>query len=275
MNPINFEKTILEVRKIAKRNTRDKSKKQFDYELFEYPFLEYIKEKKIGSDIMFQIASEFMQSPDNFDRDMAIFIIRFNIIDKEAISDFLKRYLAILNEEQANIALSLIEKHKLENLYYPVIHHLKKKSFYDSESLKNRIIYTGILFNKEEGYIAFHKVLERDLLNPRTETELSIGNILFLCIIDKSYDKIQNIFQRYSNRKTKKLMTEQLFIAANRWNANMSVRLILKKTIVFACLKNILSLAKTKQIEIQTNMTEERTKTERFREQTKGKMKRK
>ncbi|EKP03592.1 hypothetical protein LEP1GSC018_0046 [Leptospira kirschneri str. 2008720114] len=242
MNSVNFEKTILELRKIAKRNTRDKSKKQFDYELFEYSFLEYIKEKKIGSDTMFQIASEFMQSPDNFDRDMAIFIIRFNIIDKEAISDFLKRYLAILNEEQTNIALSLIEKHKLENLYYPIIHHLERNFFYDSESLKKRIIYTGILFNKEEGYIAFHKVLERDLLNPRTEIELSIGNILFLCIVDKNYEKIQAIFQRYSDQKTKDFLEQQAFLAVKRWNAGFKERFMIKKAIIIAQIKNLVKL---------------------------------
>lgn len=45
MNSVNFEKTILELRKIAKRNTRDKSKKQFDEELFEGQFFNYIKEK--------------------------------------------------------------------------------------------------------------------------------------------------------------------------------------------------------------------------------------
>lgn len=46
MNPADFKKTVLEIRKLAKKYTRDKSKKQFDYELFEYPFLEYVKKKK-------------------------------------------------------------------------------------------------------------------------------------------------------------------------------------------------------------------------------------
>lgn len=71
MNSVNFEKTILELRKIAKRNTRDKSKKQFDEELFEGQFFNYIKEKKIDSNSLYNIASSLMQGKDNFDKDMA------------------------------------------------------------------------------------------------------------------------------------------------------------------------------------------------------------
>lgn len=52
MNPADFKKTVLEIRKLAKKYTRDKSKKQFDYELFEYPFLEYVKKRNKPSYII-------------------------------------------------------------------------------------------------------------------------------------------------------------------------------------------------------------------------------
>ncbi|MCR8641009.1 hypothetical protein BEN44_20940, partial [Leptospira interrogans serovar Ricardi] len=93
-----------------------------------------------------------------------------------------------------------------------------------------------------EGYIAFHKVLERDLLNPRTEIELSIGNILFLCIVDKNYEKIQAIFQRYSDQKTKDFLEQQAFLAVKRWNAGFKERFMIKKAIIIAQIKNLVKL---------------------------------
>ncbi|TGM52876.1 hypothetical protein [Leptospira adleri] len=240
----NLEKAGKEIKKLAKKHTRDRSKKQFDEELFEGHFFQYIKEKEINSDALYDIAC-YLMAGENFSKDLAFFIIRASKINKNKILHFLNRHLSILNEEQTNIALSLIEEHKLIKLYYPIIRHLKLNSFYDSESLRKRIIYMGILFNKKEGYDAFHNILERELLitdSKWKKTELYTGNILFLFVVNKNYESIKYIFQRYSNQKTKKFLKNQLFIAANRWDQSLTLRLILRKIIIAAYLKNFFYL---------------------------------
>ncbi|EKO50301.1 hypothetical protein LEP1GSC127_3390 [Leptospira kirschneri str. 200801925] len=245
MNSVNFEKTILELRKIAKRNTRDKSKKQFDEELFEGQFFNYIKEKEIDSSSLYNIAFSLMQGKDNFDKDMAIFIISSPGIPQKLISNFLEENLTSMNEEQTSSGMFLINKYQLKDLYYPLVNHLKLNLFFNSESFKKRLTYSGILFDKEEGYKEFQEALEHDLSITTLEEgniELDIGNILFLFVANKNYEKIQTIFQRYSNRKTKDFLKQQTFIAAKRWNAGFKERFMIKKAIVMAQIKNLIKL---------------------------------
>ncbi|EMP81636.1 hypothetical protein LEP1GSC162_3464 [Leptospira santarosai str. CBC1531] len=241
----NLKQIITEIRKLAKRHTRDKSKKQFDEELFGLYFLEYIKEKKIKPDIIFQIASEFMQSPDNFDKDMAIFIINAEGVKQELILNFIEKNLPTLNEEQTSSIMFLVNKYHLENLYYPVFNHLKFNSFYGSESLRSRFTYTGILFEKEEGYKELEKELEKELLiinNTTKQSELYTGNVLFLLIANKNYKNIERIFQHSRSQKKRTHLEQQTLIAAKRWNAGFKERLMIKKAIVTAQIKNFIKL---------------------------------
>ncbi|WP_078126239.1 hypothetical protein [Leptospira alexanderi] len=271
MNPINFEKTILELRKIAKKYTRDKSKKQFDEELFGSQFFSYIKEKEIDSNFLYDIASSLMQGKDNFDRDMAIFIISSSDIPQKLISDFLEKNLSFMNEEQTSSGMFLINKYKFEKFYYPLIKHLKANSFFESESLRKRLTYTGILFDKEEGYKEFQKALKKDLLDENRDYENTLkytGSVLSSFLFNKNYEKIQTIFQRYSNQKAKYFLEQQTFIAAKRWNAGFKERFMIKKAIVTAQIKSLvklsLNLAKTKIAEGQTNITEGNTNQNEF-----------
>lgn len=148
-----------------------------------------------------------MQGKDNFDKDMAIFIISSSGIPRKLVLDFIENYLSILNKEQTSSAMFLINKHQLATLYYPLLNHLKLNSFYNSESFKKRLTYSGILFDKEEGYKEFQEALEHDLSITTLEEgniELDTGNILFLFVANKNYEKIHKIFLRYLNQKTKR-----------------------------------------------------------------------
>lgn len=245
MNPVNFEKTILELRKIAKRNTRDKSKKQFDEELFEGQFFNYIKEKEIDSSSLYNIAFSLMQGKDNFDKDMAIFIISSPGIPQKLISNFLEENLTSMNEEQTSSGMFLINKYQLKDLYYPLVNHLKLNLFFNSESFKKRLTYSGILFDKEEGYKEFQEALEKDLLDENKDYESILkytGNVLSSFLFNKNYEKIQIIFQRYSNRKTKDFLEQQVFLAVKRWNAGFKERFMIKKAIIIAQIKNLVKL---------------------------------
>ncbi|WP_082281693.1 hypothetical protein [Leptospira kirschneri] len=245
MNPVNFEKTILELRKIAKRNTRDKSKKQFDEELFEGQFFNYIKEKEIDSSSLYNIAFSLMQGEDNFDKDMAIFIISSPGIPQKLISNFLEENLTSMNEEQTSSGMFLINKYQLKDLYYPLVNHLKLNLFFNSESFKKRLTYSGILFDKEEGYKEFQEALEKDLLDENKDYESILkytGNVLSSFLFNKNYEKIQIIFQRYSNRKTKDFLEQQVFLAVKRWNAGFKERFMIKKAIIIAQIKNLVKL---------------------------------
>ncbi|MBM9579685.1 hypothetical protein JWG45_21280 [Leptospira sp. 201903070] len=236
----NLKETVTEIRKLAKKHTRDRSKKQFDEELFEGHFFEFIKEKEVEPNVLYDIACCLLAG-DNFDIDLAVFIIGTAGIDNKLISNFIEKSISILNPEQISSIMFLINKYSLENLYDLLANHLKLNSFYNSDSLKCRFIYIGILFSKEEGYNAFRKTLEKDLLilyPKQTGSELSTGNILFLFVANKNYKNIKYIFQRYSNRKTKNFLKDQLFIAANRWDQSLTLRLILRKIILTAYLKN-------------------------------------
>lgn len=245
MNSVNFEKTILELRKIAKKNTRDKSKKQFDEELFEGQFFNYIKEKKIDSNSLYNIASSLMQGKDNFDKDMAIFIISFSDFPQNLISNFLEKNLTSMNEEQTSSGMFLINKYQLKDLYYPLVNHLKLNLFFNSESFKERLTYSGILFDKEEGYKEFQKALEKDLLDENKDYESILkytGNILSSFLFNKNYEKIQAIFQRYSDQKTKDFLEQQAFLAVKRWNAGFKEKFMIKKAIIIAQIKNLVKL---------------------------------
>ncbi|EMO30289.1 hypothetical protein LEP1GSC170_0099 [Leptospira interrogans serovar Bataviae str. HAI135] len=245
MNLANFEKTILEIRKLAKKYTRDKSKKQFDEELFEGQFFNYIKEKEINLATLYQVAYHFIKSNDDFDKDMAIFIISFPGIPQKLISNFLEENLTSMNEEQTSSGMFLINKYQLKDLYYPLVNHLKLNLFFNSESFKKRLTYSGILFDKEEGYKEFQEALEKDLLDENKDYESALkytGNVLSSLLFNKNYEKIQTIFQRYSNQKTKDFLEQQTFIAAKRWNAGFKERFMIKKAIIMAQFKNLIKL---------------------------------
>ncbi|MBF3336527.1 hypothetical protein ISU81_19475, partial [Leptospira interrogans serovar Pomona] len=141
-----------------------------------------------------------MQGKDNFDKDMAIFIISFSDFPQNLISNFLEKNLTSMNEEQTSSGMFLINKYQLKDLYYPLVNHLKLNLFFNSESIKERLTYSGILFDKEEGYKEFQKALEKDLLDENKDYESILkytGNILSSFLFNKNYEKIQAIFQRY------------------------------------------------------------------------------
>ncbi|EKO16285.1 MULTISPECIES: hypothetical protein [Leptospira] len=241
MNPADFKKTVLEIRKLAKKYTRDKSKKQFDYELFEYPFLEYVKKKEINLATLYQVAYHFIKSNDDFDKDMAIFIIKVEVFTEEIISKFLQECLLYTNKEQINSVITLVETRNLKDLYYPLVNHLKFNSFYNSESFRKRLTYTGILFDKEEGYKEFQEALERDLLSIDSKVSY-VGSVLSSLQMNKNYEQIHKIFLRYGIKEVKYYMRQQLSAAAERWNIGRKERLMIQKTIIAACIKNFFKL---------------------------------
>ncbi|WP_061206851.1 hypothetical protein [Leptospira santarosai] len=249
MNQDSLEKTVTEIRKLAKKHTRDRSKRQFDEELFEGHFLDYIKEKEMDSINLYNIASALIQRGDDFDKDMALFIISAPNIPQKLISDFLEENLTSMNEEQTSSAMFLINKNKLRDLYYPLVNHLKFNSFYNSESFRKRLTYTGILFDKEEGYKEFQEALEKDLLNENRDYENILkytGSVLSSFLFNKNYEKIQTIFQRYSNQKTKRLLEQQILLALKRRKAGFKERLMIQKAIIAACIKNFFKPNKAK-----------------------------
>ncbi|UOG57922.1 hypothetical protein [Leptospira noguchii] len=245
MNPVDFEKIVLEIRKLAKKNTRDKSKKQFDYELFEYPFLEYVKKKEIAPTTLYQVVYHFIKSNDDFDKDMAIFIIKVETFTDKMISKFLQECLFYINKEQINSVITLVETRNLKDLYYPLVDHLKFNSFYNSESFRKRLTYTGILFDKEEGYKEFQEALERDLLSIDSKVSY-VGSVLSSLQMNKNYQQIHEIFLRYGIKEVKDYMRQQLSTAAKRWNIGRKERFMIQKAIIAACIKNFFKPNKAK-----------------------------
>ncbi|OCC28525.1 Uncharacterized protein GNX_2965 [Leptospira interrogans serovar Canicola] len=51
------------------------------------------------------------------------------------------------------------------------------------------------------------------------------GNILSSFLFNKNYEKIQAIFQRYSDQKTKDFLEQQAFLAVKRWNAGFKEKI--------------------------------------------------
>ncbi|WP_078125083.1 hypothetical protein [Leptospira alexanderi] len=234
MNQDNFEDIVLEIKKLAKKYTRSKSKRQFDEQWFEYYFLQYVKEKEIDSNTLLQVASHFMENNNNFDKDTAIFIIGTHDISDKMVSNFLQKYLPVMNKEQTDSTISLINHRHLDSVYYSLLNHLNLNSFYNSEIFRQKLTYLGISFDKKEGYKEFEEALERDILttdSKQLKIESYTGGVLSSLLADKDYEKIQKIFQRFVSLRSKNVLMQQLSLSIERWGIDQEGMDILKRTI--------------------------------------------